>query len=137
MSKSFGNAIYLSDDPETVAERVRDTYTDPRRVRADVPGTVEGNPVFVYHELFNSDRAEVEELKVRYRAGQVGDVEVKQKLARALNAFLEPIRERRRYFEKRTDEVRDILRAGARHANEIANKKIDAVLRRMGLFRPQ
>ena len=70
-------------------------YTDPKRVRADIPGTVEGNPVFIYHDAFNPNRAEVEDLKARYRAGKVGDVEVKTKLAAAINAMLDPIRERR------------------------------------------
>ncbi len=70
-------------------------YTDPKRVRADIPGTVEGNPVFIYHDAFNPNLAEVEDLKARYRAGKVGDVEVKTKLAAALNAHLEPMRERR------------------------------------------
>ena len=70
-------------------------YTDPKRVRADIPGTVEGNPVFMYHDAFNPNIAEVEDLKARYRAGKVGDVEVKTKLANALNAMLDPIRERR------------------------------------------
>ena len=70
-------------------------YTDPKRVRADIPGTVEGNPVFIYHDAFNPNRAEVEDLKARYRAGKVGDVEVKTKLAAAINALLEPMRERR------------------------------------------
>ena len=70
-------------------------YTDPKRVRADIPGTVEGNPVFTYHDAFNPNTAEVDDLKARYRAGKVGDVEVKTKLANALNAHLDPIRERR------------------------------------------
>src|SRR5690606_36580035 len=100
MSKSLGNAILLSDTPQTVHARVMQMYTDPARVRADVPGRVEGNPVFVYHDLFNPDRAEVDDLKERYRQGRVGDVEVKRKLARALNAFLDPIRERRAALER-------------------------------------
>ena len=77
MSKSAGNAIFLSDDAETVASKVRGMYTDPKRLRATDPGTVEGNPVFVFHDAFNDNTAEVAELKERYRAGQVGDVEVK------------------------------------------------------------
>ncbi len=85
MSKSYGNAIDLSDDAETVRKKVMSMYTDPKRVRADVPGTVEGNPVFMYHDAFNPDADEVEDLKSRYRAGNVGDVEVKKKLAAALN----------------------------------------------------
>ena len=83
------------DDAETVTKKVRRMYTDPKRVRADIPGTVEGNPVFIYHDAFNPDTAEVDDLKARYRAGKVGDVEVKTKLATALNGYLEPIRERR------------------------------------------
>src|SRR3982751_3934505 len=85
MSKSLGNTIHLSDTPEEVMKRVRQMYTDPKRVRADIPGTVEGNPVFIYHDAFNPDTAEVDDLKERYRAGKVGDVEVKTKLAKALN----------------------------------------------------
>ena len=95
MSKSYGNTIDLSDDPETVVKKIRQMYTDPKRVRADIPGTVEGNPVFIYHDAFNPNRAEVEDLKARYREGKVGDVEVKTKLATAVNALLDPIRERR------------------------------------------
>ena len=92
MSKSLGNAIFLSDDEKTVNQKVRGMYTDPNRIRADIPGTVEGNPVFIYHDAFNPDVDEVNDLKARYRLGKVGDVEVKRKLARAINAFLEPIR---------------------------------------------
>ena len=95
MSKSYNNTIDLSDDAKTVQNKVRQMYTDPKRVRADIPGTVEGNPVFIYHDAFNPNRAEVEDLKARYRAGKVGDVEVKTKLAAAINAMLDPIRERR------------------------------------------
>ena len=95
MSKSLGNTILLSDDADTVRRKVRGMYTDPNRIRADIPGTVEGNPVFLYHDAFNQDRDEVADLKERYRAGRVGDVEVKEKLAAAVNAFLDPMRERR------------------------------------------
>ena len=95
MSKSLGNTIFLSDDEATVNRKVRNMYTDPKRISADIPGTVEGNPVFIYHDVFNPNKAEVEDLKARYRAGKVGDVEVKEKLAAAINAFLDPMRERR------------------------------------------
>jgi tryptophanyl-tRNA synthetase len=84
MSKSYGNTIDLSDDADSVVKKVRQMYTDPKRIRADIPGTVEGNPVFMYHDAFNADTAEVEDLKARYRAGKVGDVEVKTKLAKAV-----------------------------------------------------
>ncbi|OFX33514.1 MAG: tryptophan--tRNA ligase, partial [Armatimonadetes bacterium RBG_16_67_12] len=95
MSKSVGNVIYLSDDAESVTQRVMRMYTDPKRIHPTDPGTVEGNPVFIYHDAFNANKAEVDELKARYRAGKVGDVEVKKRLAQALNAFLDPLRERR------------------------------------------
>jgi len=136
MSKSLDNCIYLSDDPKTVEKRVRSMYTDPNRIRADIPGTVEGNPVFIYHDAFNPNKEEVEDLKMRYRAGKVGDVEVKQKLARAINNLLDPIRERRRYYEQRLDEVREILREGTKRANEIASKNMDEIIIHMGLFKP-
>lgn len=120
MSKSYGNAINLSDDTETVRKKVMQMYTDPKRVRADVPGTVEGNPVFVYHDAFNPDKAEVEDLKTRYRAGKVGDVEVKQKLAKAMNTALDPIRERRAAVLAKPGYVRDVLFEGSAKARTIA-----------------
>ena len=94
MSKSLGNCIYLSDDSEAVKGKVKNMYTDPNRIRATDAGTVEGNPVFIYHDAFNSNLDEVNDLKSRYRTGKVGDVEVKEKLAVAINLFLDPIRER-------------------------------------------
>ena len=120
MSKSYGNTIDLTDDADTVVKKVRQMYTDPKRVRADIPGTVEGNPVFTYHDTFNPDRAEVEDLKARYRAGKVGDVEVKTKLARAMNAVLEPMRERRREVMARPDRLREIVVEGSRTARAVA-----------------
>ena len=87
MSKSLNNAIYLSDDEDTVTEKVRQMYTDPTRIRATDPGHVEGNPVFMYHDAFNQDIEEITDLKERYLVGKVGDVEVKQKLAKALNTL--------------------------------------------------
>ncbi len=94
MSKSLGNCIYLSDDAQTVCKKVKKMYTDPKRISADVPGTVEGNPVFIYHDVFNPDKEQVEEFKQRYREGRIGDVEVKEALAEAINNFLAPMRER-------------------------------------------
>ena len=120
MSKSLGNTIHLSDTPDEVVKKVRQMYTDPKRVRADIPGTVEGNPVFVYHDAFNPDAGEVEDLKARYRAGKVGDVEVKTKLARALNAHLDPIRERRAAVLAKPDHLRDILFEGSKRARAVA-----------------
>jgi len=127
MSKSYGNTINLSDDSRTVEQKVRQMYTDPRRIRADIPGTVEGNPVFTYHDAFNPDTAEVEDLKARYRAGKVGDVEVKTKLARALNAHLEPMRARRADVLANPSRLRDILHEGSRKARAIAAETMDRV----------
>ena len=112
MSKSLGNAIMLSDPSAVVRQRVMQMYTDPNRIRADIPGTVEGNPVFIYHDAFNPDHDEVADLKARYRAGRVGDVEVKTKLFRALDAFLEPIRERRSRYEQTPALIDEILHHG-------------------------
>jgi tryptophanyl-tRNA synthetase len=133
MSKSLGNAIYLSDDLKTVEEKVRGMYTDPKRLRATDPGTVEGNPVFIYHDAFNTDRAEVDELKERYRAGKVGDVEVKKKLAAALNAFLDPIRERRAYFLAHPTIPQDVLAEGIRRMQAEAKATMEIVRSLTGL----
>jgi len=127
MSKSYGNTIDLTDSSEVVVKKVRRMYTDPKRVRADIPGTVEGNPVFVYHDAFNLDLAEVEDLKTRYRTGTVGDVEVKTKLAQAMNAMLEPMRERRREVMARPEQVREILVEGSRKARVIAQSTMERV----------
>ena len=122
MSKSMNNAIFLKDPPAVVNEKVRTMYTDPTRLRATDPGHVEGNPVFMYHDAFNPNRPEVEELKDRYRRGAVGDVEVKQKLATALNAFLDPIRERRARYEADMSLVRDALASGTERARAVAEE---------------
>ncbi len=127
MSKSYGNTIDLSDDAETVVKKVKQMYTDPKRVRADVPGTVEGNPVFMYHDAFNPDTAEVDDLKARYRAGKVGDVEVKTKLAKALNAHLEPMRARRAQLMSKPSTLKEILVEGSRKAQGIAEETMERV----------
>jgi tryptophanyl-tRNA synthetase len=134
MSKSLDNAIFLADDPATVENKVRRMYTDPNRVSADIPGKVEGNPVFIYHDAFNPDREEVEDLKERYRTGNVGDVEVKTKLARAINAFLDPIRERRSNYENRPDDVREILLQGTRRMQREAQETMGLVHQAMGMY---
>ena len=133
MSKSYDNAISLSDDAETVRKKVMRMYTDPKRIRADIPGTVEGNPVFVYHDAFNPDTAEVDDLKARYRAGKVGDVEVKKKLARALEAALGPLRERRAEALARPGRVREILMDGSLRARRIAQATMTQVREAVGL----
>lgn len=133
MSKSLGNAILLSDDASTVEKKVRAMYTDPKRVRADVPGRVEGNPVFAYHDIFNPDYAEVEDLKDRYRNGRVGDVEVKEKLARALNTFLEPLRERRQSYAAQSGLVDEVIYNGTLRMREEARETLSLVRKAMGL----
>jgi tryptophanyl-tRNA synthetase len=137
MSKSLGNAVFLSDDAETVSHKVMGMYTDPNRVRADIPGRVERNPVFIYHDAFNPDVDEVSDLKERYRQGRVGDVETKRKLARALNEFLEPMRERRAQYESQPGLVEDILVEGIRQVRGIAQETMEMVYEAMGLYGPQ
>ena len=122
MSKSYGNTIDLSDDAVTVRKKIMRMYTDPKRIRADIPGTVEGNPVFIYHDAFNSNETEVNELKARYEAGKVGDVEVKDCLARAVNEVLEPIRERRAEIAAKPDEIQEIVMDGSSQARAIAQE---------------
>ena len=134
MSKSLNNAIYLADDPSSVESKVMRMYTDPKRVSADIPGTVEGNPVFAYHDAFNPDKPEVAELKERYRKGKVGDVEVKRKLVQALNQFLAPIRERRAKFSRST--VEQLIVEGTRRARREAQETMSLVREAMGLYRP-
>ena len=119
MSKSYRNAINLSDTPDEVKKKVMSMYTDPKRVRADTPGTVEGNPVFIYHDAFNPNVEEVDDLKARYRTGTVGDVEVKKKLITALTAALEPLRERRERLAQPA-RVREILHEGSKKARSLA-----------------
>jgi tryptophanyl-tRNA synthetase len=133
MSKSLGNAIFLSDDAATVRRKVFSMYTDPNRISADVPGRVEGNPVFIYHDAFNPDRAEVEDLKERYRQGRVGDVEVKEKLAGALNAFLDPLRERRAAIQSQSGLVERIIYEGTLRASQEGEATVREMKRAMGL----
>jgi tryptophanyl-tRNA synthetase len=127
MSKSYGNSIALSDDSETVKKKVMQMYTDPKRVRADVPGTVEGNPVFLYHDAFNPNLDEVEDLKTRYRAGKVGDVEVKSKLAAAINTMLEPMRARRADLLAKPARLRELAMDGSARARRLAAEKMITV----------
>ena len=133
MGKSLDNAIYFRDDPKAVERKVMGMYTDPKRIRATDPGTVEGNPVFVYHDTFNPDTAEVEDLKIRYRAGKVGDVEVKRRLLTALEAFLAPIRERRRELAARPRLVDELLASGSERGRREAAETLREVRQAMRL----
>ena len=134
MSKSLGNAIFLSDDEKTVNQKVAGMYTDPNRIRADIPGKVEGNPVFIYHDTFNPDVDEVNDLKARYRLGKVGDVEVKRKLAKALNNFLAPIRQRRAELATQPDLVEQVLFDGTRRMQARARETMEMVHKAMGIY---
>ncbi|HKJ68487.1 MAG TPA: tryptophan--tRNA ligase [bacterium] len=133
MSKSLENAIFLSDDEATVNQKVFSMYTDPNRVRADIPGRVEGNPVFIFHDAFNPNIEEVEDLKQRYRKGKVGDVEVKKKLARAINEFLEPMRVRRAEYEDKDGYIEEIIHQGTMRVRELAKETLWEMKQAMGL----
>lgn len=133
MSKSAGNCIYLSDDASAVEKKVRAMYTDPARIRADIPGTVEGNPIFIYHEIFNPNKDVVEDLKKRYREGTVGDVEVKQQLVIALNDFLDPLRVRRQAFAEDKGYVEQVIYEGTQKMIEISNATLKEMRSAMGL----
>ena len=127
MGKSVNNAIYLSDGEEELKKKVMSMYTDPDRIHSTDPGKVEGNPVFIYHDVFNPNKSEVEELKKMYKEGKVGDVEVKEKLFVALNTFLKPIRERRSEFEGKDAELEKILKEGTEKAREVAKETMQKV----------
>jgi len=136
MSKSLNNAIYLADDATTVTAKVRRMFTDPNRTRPYIPGnTDDTNPVFMYHRAFNPNKLEVDDLTSRYQQGKVGDVEVKQLLAKAINAFLDPIREKRSKFEN-TD-ISEIVIAGTEVAKLACKPVIEAVRERMSLVYPK
>ncbi|MEK7188273.1 MAG: tryptophan--tRNA ligase [Patescibacteria group bacterium] len=131
MSKSLGNCIYLSDSAAEVAKKVMAMYTDPKRIHSSDPGTVEGNPVFIYQDAFNPDKAEVEEFKKRYTEGKVGDVEIKKRLAQVLNKLLEPMRIRRKEYEKDSLMVERILKEGTTRAQKVAKETMQKVRRAM------
>ena len=134
MHTSYGNAIYLRDSEEETTRKVMSMYTDPTRLRATDPGHIEGNPTFAYHDAFNRNREEVADLKERYVVGKVGDVEVKRKLAAALNDYLRPIRARRAKLEAHPDDALDALRDGTRRAQRVAAETLAEVQERMGLL---
>ena len=133
MSKSIGNAIFLSDDPATVRKKVFSMYTDPNRIRSDIPGTVEGNPVFTYLDHFDPNVAAVAELKTRYRAGRVGDVEVKERLATVLQDFLAPIRERAEYYAGQSGLVDEVIYQGTLRMREVGAETLRQVEKAMGI----
>lgn len=133
MSKSLGNAIYLSDDEDTLKKKVMSMYTDPNHIHVEDPGQVEGNVVFTYLDIFDKNTAKVQELKDHYRHGGLGDVKIKRYLMEVLNAELAPIRQRRAEFAKDLPTVMDMLKAGSDRANQVAAQTLDEVKDAMGL----
>ena len=133
MSKSLGNTIYLNEPSKSLKQKVMSMYTDPNRIHSTDPGTVEGNPVFIYHDAFNPNAKEVDDLKKRYKKGTVGDVEVKEKLFKALENFLAPLREKYNYYETHLEEVQDILREGTEKTRKEAQKTLEIVKETMHL----
>ena len=133
MSKSLGNAIYLSDDATTVKKKVMSMYTDPNHIHVEDPGQVEGNTVFTYLDVFDPDKEKVAELKEQYQKGGLGDVKIKKYLNQVLEAELAPIRERREKFAQDTDSVYEMLIEGSKKANEVANETLEQVRAAIGL----
>lgn len=133
MSKSLGNAIYLSDDEKTLQKKVMSMYTDPTHIHVEDPGHIEGNVVFTYLDIFDPDKEHVQELKDQYQAGGLGDVKIKRYLFEVLNNELKPIRERRAEFAKDIPAVYDMLKQGCADANEVANQTLAEVRHAMGL----
>lgn len=125
MGKSLNNAIYLSDDEKTLRDKVFKVYTDPKRIRVTDPGTVEGNIAFAYHDLFNPNKEEVNDLKTRYRLGTVGDVEVKEKLFLAMNNMLLPIREKRMQAENLKEELMSKALEGSKKVSSVAEEVVN------------
>ena len=133
MSKSLGNCIYLSDDADTLKKKVMSMYTDPNHIHVEDPGQVEGNMVFAYLDIFDSDKEHVADLKERYQAGGLGDVKIKRYLNEVLEAELGPIRERRAEFEKDIPAVYQMLKDGSDKANEAANQTLEEVRAAIGV----
>ena len=131
MSKSHGNVIMLSDEEDTVNKKVRGMFTDPNRIRSDIPGKVEGNPVFQYHDAFNQDKDQIEDFKKRYKKGKIGDVEIKIALANSINEFLNPIREKRENLKSNMPMVEEALMSGIEKTRIIASETIMMVREKM------
>ncbi|MCI1893526.1 MAG: tryptophan--tRNA ligase [Lactobacillus sp.] len=127
MSKSLNNGIYLADDADTVQKKIMSMYTDPDHIHVQDPGKVEGNVVFTYLDVFDPDKAKVADLKAQYEHGGLGDVKIKRYLNEVMEATLAPIRARREEYAKDMDAVADMLIAGTKHANDVANQTLTEV----------
>ncbi len=124
MSKSLNNSILLSDDADIVRQKIMNMYTDPKRMRATDPGTVENNPLWIFHDVFNTDKTWINDAKNKYRHGQIGDVDCKKKLIEVIVALLEPMQKRRKEFSGDQRYILSVIRDGAERANIIANKTL-------------
>ena len=140
MSKSLGNCIYLSDDKDTVWQKVKSMYTDPSHLNVADPGHVEGNAVFTYLDAFSTDQdfadfwpeyQNLDELKAAYTHGGVGDMKCKKLLNKVINRMLDPIRERRAEYEKDIPEIFNILKKGSEAAREVGAQTMDEVRKAM------
>jgi tryptophanyl-tRNA synthetase len=134
MSKSLGNAIFLSDSPEEVARKVMAMYTDPDHIRVDDPGKIEGNTVFTYLDIFGTDKTTIQEMKEHYQRGGLGDVKVKKYLIEVLNNVLEPIRMRRKEYEQYPEDVMRMLLEGSDNVRHVAEHTMTEVKAAMGLI---
>lgn len=133
MSKSLNNAIYISDDPDTMRKKIMSMYTDPNHIHVSDPGKVEGNMVFTYLDVFADDKQKVQELKDQYRAGGLGDVKIKRYLNEVMQAKFDPIRQRRKEYVKDLDAVYEILQKGSEKANEVAEQTLHEVRSAIGI----
>lgn len=133
MSKSLGNAIYLSDDADTLAKKVKSMYTDPEHINIDDPGHIEGNMVFTYLDIFDEDKDEVARLKEHYQRGGLGDMKIKKYLIEVLEKQLAPIRERREQFAQDPEAVMQILAEGSKKANVVASQTMREIRQAMGV----
>lgn len=133
MSKSLGNAIFLSDSSGEVKKKVMRMYTDPTRIRVTDPGHIEGNAVFTYHDVFNPNKDEVADMKQAYEHGKISDVAVKEKLYKVLEDFLSPIREKRAKLEKDKGRIKEIIIEGSKKARTESQKTLEEVKEKIGL----
>ena len=133
MGKSLGNAIYLSDTPDTIKEKIMSMYTDPNHIHVNDPGNTKNNPVFKYLDAFDDDKKKVKQLKLQYEKGGLGDVKLKKYLNEIIQEKLKPIRKRRNLYSKNMDYIYDILKRGTEKANIIANNTLTEVKNVMGI----
>lgn len=133
MSKSLGNTIYLSDDEDTLRDKIMSIYTDPNHIHVEDPGKVEGNIVFTYLDIFGKDKAKISDLKNQYQMGGLGDITIKNYLFDVVNEVLEPIRAKRKEYEKDPDFIYNMLEKGSEKANKVADRTLQEVKSAMGI----